>query len=201
VTGNRSTLATLRRVGWRLLVVAPEKTCPEGFEYAVDNGAWSAYLNGRAFDTGAFRATVEVMGAGADWVVAPDIVQGGRKSLHVSESWLPWLFDRAPITLIAVQDGMRPSDVRPILRTCPRRIGIFLGGSTEWKLQMLSLWGELAEEVGCYYHVGRVNSVKRIRMCRYARAHSFDGSGPVKFPKEIPLRDNARKEYLPCLPL
>ena len=200
-THNRSTLAALRLAGWRMLVSASSKTRAPGFPYAIDNGAWSAHLNQTAFDTGAFIAVLDELGEGADWVVAPDIVEGGRSSLWLSETWLPRLVGRVKRVLVAVQDGISVRDVRPLLKAAPRDVGIFLGGSTDWKVANIPVWAELAEEVGCYYHVGRVNTVKRIRMCRYARAHSFDGTSPVKFPKTLPLLDNARKEFLPCLPL
>jgi hypothetical protein len=201
VTNNKTTLAALHAAGWRLLVSAPDQRQPVGFAYAIDNGAWSAHINKKPFDFGAFEASVDALGTGADWVVAPDIVAGGLTSLRLSEAWVPRLLGRVERVLIAVQDGMSPDDVRPMLEARPKDLGIFLGGSTEWKVANIPVWAVLAEEVGCYYHVGRVNTVKRIRMCRYARAHSFDGTSPVKFPKSLPLLDNARKEPLPCLPL
>lgn len=200
-THNRSTLEALRLAGWRMLVSASSKTRAPGFPYAIDNGAWSAHLHKTPFDTGAFSAILDELGDGADWVVAPDIVEGGIASLRLTETWLPRLVGRVERVLVAVQDGITVDDMRPLLAASPREVGIFLGGSTEWKVANIPVWAELAEEVGCYYHVGRVNTVKRIRMCRYARAHSFDGTSPVKFPKSLPLLDNARKELLPCLPL
>ena len=48
------------------------------------------------------------------------------------------------------------------------RVGIFVGGSTPFKLETMPAWGELAREIGCWLHVGRVNSGRRIRDCHAA---------------------------------
>lgn len=42
-TGTRRNLAAIREAGWRLLVSAASCLRNEGFPYALDNGAWSAY--------------------------------------------------------------------------------------------------------------------------------------------------------------
>ena len=116
------------------------------------------------------------------------IVGGGMRSLELSESWLPRLMD-ARLVLIPVQDGLTASDVRPLLGN---RVGIFLGGSTEWKLATMREWGELAREVGCYYHVARVNTRRRIEMCSEAGATSFDGSSASRFAASLPRLERAR---------
>lgn len=110
------------------------------------------------------------------------------RSLELSESWLPRLID-ARLVLIPVQDGLTASDVRPLLGN---RVGIFLGGSTEWKLATMREWGELAREVGCYYHVARVNTRRRIEMCSEAGATSFDGSSASRFAASLPRLERAR---------
>jgi hypothetical protein len=56
-----------------------------GFLYALDNGAWSAYQQKREFDFVGFERSLRVLGAGADWVVLPDIVAGGSASLSLSQ--------------------------------------------------------------------------------------------------------------------
>ena len=123
------------------------------------------------------------------FAVLPDIVGGGPSSLLTSWKWLPKL----PIGmtyLLAVQDGMRPLDVEKYLP----RFGLFLGGSTEWKLSTLPTWGRLCKETGAYFHVGRVNSKKRIDSC-LPWADSVDGSSGVRFSKTIaPLSGCARQE-------
>lgn len=187
-TGTRRNLAALRDAGWRILVSARGVLRNEGFRYALDNGAWTAFTQREPFDVGAFEKALDLMGAEADWVASPDIVGGGMRSLELSESWLPRLMD-ARLVLIPVQDGLTASDVRPLL--C-NRVGIFLGGSTEWKLATMREWGELAREVGCYYHVARVNTRRRIEMCSEAGATSFDGSSASRFAASLPRLERAR---------
>lgn len=186
-TGTRRNLAALRAAGWGLLVT-PAVPRTEGFDrFCVDNGAWSAFCQGTAWDPGAFSALVDAVGTG-DFVVAPDIVAGGLASLALTESWLP----RLPgLRLIAVQDGMTPADVRPLLGAT---VGIFVGGSTDWKLATLPAWGRLAKEAGCYLHVGRVNSKRRIYACAYVGADSFDGTSVSRYAVTLPKLDGARRQ-------
>lgn len=197
-TGTRSTLALLRHAGWHLLVSAAGVWRTEGFPYALDNGAWTAYTTGAPWDAGRFDGLVDQLGASADWVVAPDVVAGGNASLRLTESWLPRLMTRVRRVLIAVQDGMSPADVAPLISQAPDAIGVFLGGSTEWKLRELATWGRHAAEWGAYYHVGRVNTSQRIRACRQARANSFDGTSVIRFPVNLSRLHRAATEPLSC---
>lgn len=187
-TGTRRNLDALRAAGWRLLVSARGVWRTEGFPYAIDNGAWTAHQKGEPFDVAAFEGLVSELGNGADWIACPDIVAGGLESLDLSVSWLP----RLPgLRLIPVQDGMALDDVRPLLGAS---VGLFLGGSTEWKLATMRQWGALARETGCYYHVGRVNTRRRIRMCTEAGADSCDGTSVTRFASTLPLLDAAAKQ-------
>ena len=187
-TGNKRMLAALREAGWRLVISAADRHRDEGFRFGIDNGAWTAYRSGKKWSPKPFEKLVESHGDRADWIVAPDIVGGGLESLRLTESWLP----RLPgLRLVAVQDGIEPADIRGWLG---EDTGIFLGGTTEWKLRTIFRWGELAAERGCWFHVGRVNSVKRLRLCVEAGATSFDGSSPAIYPDKLELLDRARRQ-------
>lgn len=186
-TGTTTTLDSLRKHDWRLLVSACGKLFPYDFKFIVDNGAWTAFQQKRSFDHGAFERAVWSLSDRADWTVVPDVVGEAKASLRLTEHYLP-LLDRFRLA-VAVQDGMTSDDVAPWLGpSC----GLFLGGSTEWKLQTMGYWGMVAKERNCHYHVARVNSPKRIKLARKAGAHSFDGSGPTRFPANIPGMDAAR---------
>ena len=202
-TGTKKTLDALRAADWRLLTgphimgrghkgrtfKLPLWTDGTVAPYAVDNGAWTAHQQGTSFDSEAFERCVALAGAGADWIVVPDIVEGGLDSLGFSLSWLPRLTDHR--VLIAVQDGMEPADLEGLLS---ERVGIFIGGSTDWKIDTMPIWGRLARLVGCYLHVGRVNTVRRIRLCQRCGAHSFDGTSVTRFVCNLPRLDNARRQ-------
>lgn len=148
----------------------------------LDNGAWSAYQQGKSFDEDAFSRAIDKVGEGADWVVLPDIVAGGMASLDLSLKWLHRLRGMPEQQLIAVQDGMCVDDVRDYLGPM---VGLFIGGSTPWKLATLDAWSALARRKGCYLHVGRVNSLKRIKACAQVGANSFDGTSIIAFPDSI----------------
>lgn len=196
-TGTRRNLAALREVGWRLLVSAKGALRTEGFPYALDNGAWSAYTQGHPFDEPAFAKALSKLGGGADWTVIPDIVAGGAASLEMSLRWMRTVLDGCGRGMLAVQDGISVEDVRGFIGD---RVGIFVGGSTEWKLNTMAQWGELAHELGAWCHVGRVNSAKRIALCQSARVTSFDGTSATRFAKTIEPLNNAVRQmafYLP----
>jgi hypothetical protein len=201
-TGTKSTLALLQKGGWRLLM-SPEtlrrtkgKARPKWNDgsnapYCLDNGAWSCFQQEKPFDEEAFMWALEEIGQDADFVVVPDIVEGGLESLEYSKSWLQKLGGHQGLLLIAVQDGMSPEDVEPLIN---KNIGLFLGGSTEWKLESLPAWGKLSQRKQCYFHVGRVNSRKRINMCALAGAHSFDGTSVTQFPRTFTRLNNAKNQ-------
>jgi hypothetical protein len=89
------------------------------------------------------------------------------------------------------KDGMEESDVRPFLG---ERVGLFVGGSTAWKLATLAQWARLGREVGCWVHVGRVNSSRRIAACAGVGATSFDGTSVSRFAKTLRPLDAARRQ-------
>lgn len=184
-TGTRRNLALLREAGWRLFVSAKGVLRTEGFPYALDNGAWTAFTRGEPFDVEAFERALDMLGAAADFVIAPDIVAGGRASLDLSVSWLPKLAD-AQLVLIPNQDGLEPEDFADLVGP---RVGVFHGGSTEWKVSQMVKWGRWCAERGVYFHVGRVNTAVRFRLAHVAGAWSVDGSSASRFAVTIPGLD------------
>lgn len=189
-TGTRRNLAALRAAGWRLMVSARGALRPEGFAYALDNGAWTAFQRREPFDVRAFDRAFDRLGAGADFVIAPDVVADADASLALTRAWLPQL-STARLLLISVQDGMRFDDVSELVGP---RVGVFMGGSTEWKLANLVRWGRWCHERGVYYHVGRVNTARRIALCAEAGADSFDGSSASRFAVNVRRLDAARRQ-------
>ena len=190
-TGTRRNLDALRAAGWRLVVVAGADLRSEGFPYGLDNGAWGCFQRGEEFNSEAFRRAVAKLGAGADWVVMPDIVAGGLASLRFSMSWASELQGVGRRRLIAVQNGMTPADVRDELGD---KCGLFVGGTTEWKWDTVERWASLAHARGAYCHVGRVNTTRRIRQCIRAGVDSFDGTSVTRFAVNLPKLDASRKQ-------
>ena len=113
-------------------------------------------------------------------------------SLKRSIEWLPRLLEQTQRVLIPVQDGMLPSDVRGLMG---ERVGLFIGGTTEWKLKNIRPMCDMANEAGAWSHVGRVNSVMRINICLSAGATSFDGTSASRYAKTLPALDAARRQH------
>jgi hypothetical protein len=191
-TGTRRNLDALRAAGWGLLVSRAGVWRTEGFDrYVLDNGAWADFQAGRTFDEDAFERLIEQFGAGADWIVLPDIVAGGLASLALSTRWLNRCLSVCPMALIAVQDGMQETDLAPLVG---RSVGVFLGGSTEWKLANMLRWGMFCAERGVYYHVARVNTERRVWLATASGADSIDGSSATRYAVTLPMLDRATKQ-------
>lgn len=178
-TRTQRNLCAMQAHGWRMLFNAAHLDLYRpGWRYALDNGAWSASKAGHPIDLGLFAEAVDRLGAGADFVVAPDIVAGGLDSLRLSEAWIPRLLPRVRRVLIAVQDGMTPADVAPLLSP---QVGISIGGTDAWKEAALARgeWARLARERDAWCHALRVNTRRRLALC--SGCTSFDGTNPTRF--------------------
>lgn len=186
-TGSRRNLKALHAAGWALMIT-PDNPNPHHFRFAIDNGAWSCHQKKQLWTPARWSPLVERHGAAAIFAVAPDIVCGGPESLVLSLQWLSWLLERTSVALIAVQNGMTAEDLAPHLGP---RVGIFVGGDTTWKESSLPMWDKAAQVAGCYLHVGRVNTARRIRLCAMAGADSFDGTSASKFSCTVPLLTSA----------
>lgn len=191
-TGTKRNLEALWDAGWRLLISPKGMTNPleRPWRYALDNGAWWAHQNGQPFDAAAFEFAVERFGPSADFIVVPDIVAAGRRSLEFSLGWLERLRGVAPL-LLAVQDGMETPDVAGLIGP---DLGIFVGGTTGWKEATMAEWCGLATSRGAHSHVGRVNTTRRIALCAAAGAKSFDGTSATMYVRNLAKLDGARRQ-------
>jgi hypothetical protein len=157
----------------------------QGFDrICIDNGAWSDFRANRDFDEDEFEKFLDWLPITPDWIVLPDIVAGGLRSLALSVRYLNRCAALAPLVLFAVQDGLEPADVAPLVGS---GVGIFLGGSTEWKLTRMLDWGSFCAERGIYYHVARVNTFKRMALAIAAGADSIDGSSGSRYAVTVPM--------------
>lgn len=186
-TGTRRNLDALRKAGWGLLVSRAGVWRTEGFtRICGDNGAWADYQAGRPFDGNAYERFLDWLAAQtvvADWLVLPDIVAGGMASLDLSMRYANRCLSVSPLALIAVQNGMEPEDIAPLVGPT---IGVFLGGTTEWKLARMLEWGRFCADRSIYYHVARVNTIKRMSLAIAAGAASVDGSSATRYAVTLP---------------
>jgi hypothetical protein len=177
-TGTRRSLVLFAEWGWRLLVSARGVLRSEGLPYAIDNGAWTAFNRGEPFDAEAFRRAVALLGRGAEWIAVPDVVGDSRGTMEAFDAWAPYL--SAYPRMLVLQDKMTPADVDR-LDKCHKLHGIFLGGSSEWKDKTIPMWADYARSRALVCHVGRVNTLRRLRACVESRVDSVDGSGVSRF--------------------
>lgn len=157
------------RLGW-LISPGGWRKPPSWMPYALDNGAFGAWLNKREWDEQAFidlldrtRNHVRPL-----WVAVPDVVADAEATKARWQEWSQRIRDiiKVPLAFV-VQDGMTVADVPDDADV------LFVGGSTEWKWRNLKMWTEAHPRV----HVGRVNSERLLWMAHDAGAESCDGTG------------------------
>ena len=119
------------------------------------------------------------------FVVCPDVVYDAQATLDLYKSWRLKIKSLGYPVALALQDGVEKLNLKWDFDA------VFVGGSTEWKMSLAVI--ELlqkAKSLGKWCHVGRVNSIKRMRHF-WGFADSFDGTDYVHHPEE------SVKLYLP----
>lgn len=193
-TGTRRNLSALKAAGWRLLLTPDNPTPRDGLRFGIDNGAFGK----GGFRPDDFGALVERLGSAADFVILPDIVGGGMESFELSMSWITKL-RHLKLLLLPLQDNMIPEKIGQALHH-NFRLGLFLGGSTEYKLREMYAWGMVAHAFRRHYHVGRVNTLRRIRLAHEAGADSIDGTSATMYSCTLPMLDSGVRQPSPLTP-
>jgi hypothetical protein len=160
------------------LVSPPWRPPPFRRPWALDNGAWAAFSQEEPWNEARFLADYELalqVPDPPDFVVCPDIVQGGLDSLAFSLGWQRRLAGGPPLYL-AVQDGMSELAVAPHLELFA---GIFVGGSNGWKVKTGERWVRLAHQLGKRCHVGRAGTPKKAAWAKRIGADSIDSTQPL----------------------
>lgn len=144
----------------------PFEFCP----YALDNGAYGAFMKGTEWDEREWvhlLKNVRIRHLRPLWALVPDVVSDRNATLERWKRYFPTVNGYSFDAAFAVQDGMTPSDVPSTAAV------VFVGGSTIWKWRTLPMWCASFKRV----HVGRVNSYRRLWQCHDAGAESCDGTG------------------------
>lgn len=172
---GRRFVRELRARGWGRMF-ADRAPTPADLEEPIgfDNGAFSAWSNGRPFPKDRFLRRVEQT-VERDIVprlaVLPDIVAAGRRSLDFSLRWQdsgrlpgawPWF--------IAVQDGMAPDHLAGLEG---RFAGVFLGGSDDYKTTAAT-WCEWSHDRGLRFHYARCGTIRKLEASLRIGADSVD---------------------------
>lgn len=169
--------------------------------YAVDNGAFAHWYNYRRnWDDGLhdewLKAIAKVQKLHKPlWVLAPDVVMDSRRTLELASIYAPILHKAELPVAIALQEGV---EYNSVLEFQPQ--WVFIGGSTEWKLEQIVPVCRYFSERNIRVHVGRVNTAKRLKLCMGAGADAADGTSLNRYRSStLPLF--AKVLSAPRLPL
>ena len=100
------------------------------------------------------------------WILVPDVVGDAEETFKRWGEWYPIVKEYGMVAF-AAQDGMGKLDV-PTTADC-----VFVGGTTEWKLTHAHLFKGATPIL----HIGRVNTLGRLRWAKSIGADSVDGTG------------------------
>lgn len=141
--------------------------------WAIDNGAFSG------FDESRFIWLLDrcVGLPRLMWVACPDVVGDAKKTLVNFEKWVDKIRSRGLPVSFVWQDGQ---DKIPV--PWDEVDSFFIGGSTEFKLgQIARDLTEQAKSKNKPIHMGRVNSLRRIKYAYDIGVDSTDGTSSSMF--------------------
>lgn len=174
--GSESKMQNMERLHLGIMLSSEVNKRYKNFSCALDNGAFECYRRGFPWSEKRFFDLIEKSwssGLSLDFIIAPDIVAGGLKSLRQSEQWFPKL-QPAKIAL-AVQDGMVTTNLMDINFDV-----LFIGGSVEWKWKTAKQWVDYAHGRGKKCHIGRCGTLDKLRYAKSIGADSVDSTSIVR---------------------
>lgn len=148
---------------------------------ALDNGAFQCRRRGFPFMEDVFLRTLNKaydVGLTLDFIVCPDIVGGGRRSLEFSMEWACGRLKSAPNLALAVQDGVKTKDITA--HHLSRFSHIFVGGSADWKWSVAGEWVEFAHRHGKMAHIGQCGRIDYLKAAKRVGADSVDSVSFVR---------------------
>lgn len=144
----------------------------DGVTWAADNGCFS---QSGSFSLGRWIAWLEKMAPHQNTCLfanAPDVLADAEATWKRSRHILPVLRDLGYAAALVAQDGIEHMPV-----AWDTFDALFIGGSTEWKLSPMAAHIALeAKQHGMHCHMGRVNSLRRLRFARDIGCDSVDGT-------------------------
>ena len=182
-TGNADgvKLEQVRKLDMGIMIAATPRSISRRYSQvacALDNGAYQCWRRGFPFQADRFRRTLTsayTAGLRLDFVVAPDIVAGGLRSLEFSLRWAQGELLGTSHLALAVQDGMTIEDLRH--NDVPAWFShIFIGGTVEWKWQTGPMWVDYAHHAGMQCHMGRVGTLENLRRAQAMGIDSVDST-------------------------
>lgn len=152
----------------------------DGISFAADNGRFADNWT----ETRWLRSLERLRPLQAQvlFAVVPDVVADADATLIQWRRWAPIVRGLGYRTAYAAQNGLDLNEIPWDEIDC-----WFTGGTTAWKLSTEAYEAAaLARSHGKWTHMGRVNSLKRLRVARDAGYDSADGTF-IKFGPDINL--------------
>jgi len=148
---------------------------------ALDNGAFRCWQRGYPFQEWAFMDQLKACycnGIDLDFIVCPDIVAGGKRSLDFSLDWISGKLFTVPRLALVVQDGMTIRDVKntSIFTRFPNVSHIFIGGTEKWKWETAQEWSDFAHNNNKRLHIGRCGTLPHLKRAKEVGADSVDST-------------------------
>lgn len=158
-------------------MTAPGWPPTPGVPFAVDNGRYGKHWFGYDFWWDRLDRFDREL---CQFVVAPDIVGDAAATLKDSLPWLPKIRQLGFKVAFVGQDGQENLEV-----PWDEFDVFFIGGTTDWKLgEHAALLAKEAKDRGKGLHMGRVNTLRRLRIAHGLGCDSVDGTylryGPNK---------------------
>ncbi len=151
------------------LLISPDgwRKPPYYMPYALDNGCFTGWKP-KEFMGMLYKArTIKNKPL---WVVVPDVVGDAEATLNLWHEWKTRVQSFGFPLAFACQDGIEPKDV-PLDAECA-----FIGGTTDWKIKNAHRFKGVCNLL----HIGRVNSLVRLKWAHRIGADSIDGTGWLK---------------------
>lgn len=168
---SEEAIGRLRGAGY-MLTPRMRQHPADGVVWAADNGCFS---QPEAFDLDAYFVWLDALApfAGAClFATAPDVVGDAKATLDRSIPALPRLREAGYPAALVGQDGLEHMEV-----PWDAFDALFIGGSTNWKLsESAAALARHARSLGKWVHMGRVNSLKRLRIAESIGCDSVDGT-------------------------
>lgn len=144
-------------------LMSPEGWRPPKHKYALDSGAFKQFNEKLYFRMIEKSKQYEP----PIFLVCPDVVGCHDRTLALWNHYYPELKETGyPIAFVA-QNGCTPE-------TVPRKADwVFIGGLDPWKMENIEYFVGNCRPV----HVGRVNTIDRLRYCESLGVASVDGTG------------------------
>jgi hypothetical protein len=168
------------------MIASVDRTVEAGIAWGADN---DAFAPGGFDETRWLKMLDKLAGKpGGLFCTVPDVVGDPLATRALFERYAHEVRDRGLPVGYVLQD--RAGELLNNGGTMPELAEVdayFLGGSTEYKLAAMMDWAYHCRRWGKHFHVGRVNTAKRLKKAMNCGVGTVDGSGFARCPeKNIP---------------